>query len=369
MNDPRVRKLAELLVGYSMAVKEGEGVLIIAPDISDPLSAEIAQVVAGRGGFPFRQYPFVSDTSRRNLPDGGKSLFDSQPDFLKSLALWQEGLYQAILDKVAAVVSLLASDNTKAFSPINAENKALFESAFWTPPLQEKLYSKKWVVALFPTEAFARDAGMLFSEYADFFYAATTGVNWPEAAKEWGRIKSVLDDGDQLAILAEGTELKLRIGGRSAVISDGRHNMPSGEVYTSAVEDSAQGVISFSFPAIAYGREVEGIRLVFEKGEVIALEAKKGEEFLAAMVEMDAGPKRIGEVGFGTNPGITRFTKQILLDEKIAGTIHLALGMGYPQTLSQNKSGLHWDMICDLRQEGEIILDGKVVQRDGEWLI
>jgi len=174
---------------------------------------------------------------------------------------------------------------------------------------------------------------------------------------------------ERVHIIGPDTDLTLSIAGRTFINSDGRHNMPSGEIFTGPVEDSAEGYVHFSFPAVIRGREVEDVRLWFEKGKVVRATAGKGEAFLLKMLDTDEGARYLGEFAIGTNTGITRFTRNILFDEKIGGTFHLAVGAGYPETGSRNQSSIHWDMICDLRQGGEIYVDDVLIYKDGKFVL
>lgn len=174
---------------------------------------------------------------------------------------------------------------------------------------------------------------------------------------------------DEVVVKGPNVDLKLSIKGRNFINSDGKTNMPSGEIFTGPVEDSVEGWVRFTYPAIRLGREVEGIELKFEKGKVVEATAEKNEPFLLEMLEVDEGARYVGEFAIGTNKRINRFIKNMLFDEKTGGTIHMALGAGYPQTGSVNKSGIHWDMICDMRDGGQIYVDGELFYEAGEFKI
>jgi aminopeptidase len=226
----------------------------------------------------------------------------------------------------------------------------------------------RWVIANFPTEALAQEADMSLSAYSDFVYSAVNKVDWKKLGKKQEVIRRRIDRAKVVRILAPGTDLTLNITGRKAVNCAGEFNMPDGEVFTSVVENSAEGIITYSYPAIFMGREFDEVKLLFKKGKVVKTEAKKGAEALNKILDMDKGSRRIGELGFGNNYQIKTFSKDILFDEKMGGTIHIALGRGYKETLSKNVSSLHWDMICDLRNKGEIWFDKTKVQKNGKWL-
>jgi aminopeptidase len=215
---------------------------------------------------------------------------------------------------------------------------------------------------------------MSLADYEDFVFAAchvheeNPAVHWRTLSAELEARARELGAVSELRIVGPDTDLRLGVEGRSWLAADGRFNMPDGEVFTSPVENATEGIIRFTFPAVYHGREVEDVRLRFEEGRVVEAEAARGDDYLGSLLDMDAGARVLGEVAFGLNYEIDRFTRNILFDEKIGGTMHLALGSGFPQTGGRNTSGLHWDMICDLRQEGEVYADGELIWKDGRFL-
>ncbi len=269
--------------------------------------------------------------------------------------------------------------NTRSLSDISPEklkihrqaHKDIFDTYF------ERMASGdlRRVSTLFPTQAYADDAGMSLTEFEDYVYS-TTFSDCDDPVGEWSRIRDEqqvlvdwLKDKKEIRVAGPNVDLTLSIDGRVFINSDGRSNMPSGEIFTGPVEDSAQGWVRFTHPAILSGREVDGVELHFEKGRVIKASAEKNEDFLFTMLDLDEGSRYLGEFAVGTNKKINRFIKKILFDEKIGGTIHLALGKGYPITGSQNQSGIHWDMICDMRDGGQIFVDGELFYDSGEFII
>jgi len=227
----------------------------------------------------------------------------------------------------------------------------------------------RWALVEYPTEAAAAEAGMTLPEYQDFVYDACL-LDWDAEEERMGEIKKRFDRAATVHIVGAETDLTLGIEGREGVVSAGFRNMPDGEVFYSPVEDSAEGVITYAeFPAVYLGHDVVGARLVFREGRVVEASAAEGEEFLKQILATDEGASRLGELGLGCNPRITRFTRNVLFDEKIDGTIHLAVGASYTYTGGKNESAVHWDMVKDLRPGGEISVDGELVQRDGSWLI
>jgi aminopeptidase len=233
----------------------------------------------------------------------------------------------------------------------------------------------RWTLTQFPCPAYAQDADMSLGEYEDFVYGATF-CDQDDPIAEWKRIhdeqQKVVDwlTGKKLVtVKSPNADLSLSIESRTFINADGTNNMPSGEVFTGPVEDSANGWVEYTYPAINRGKEVEGIRLEFEDGKVIKASAEKNEEFMLTMLASDEGARYLGEFAIGTNYGIQKFTKSILYDEKIGGTFHMALGAGYPETGSKNVSSIHWDMICDIREDSEIRVDGDLLYKDGKFMI
>jgi aminopeptidase len=232
----------------------------------------------------------------------------------------------------------------------------------------------RWCLTLYPTNAAAQDADMSLDEYEEFVYNAAHVTSpspiryWKTMQRKQEKIKAFLDSKKTFHILAKDTDLTLSTAGRKWISCFGRENFPDGEVFTGPQESSAEGHIRYSFPISHGGREVHDVALTFKKGKVTKAEASQGEDFLHVMIAMDPGAQRLGEFAFGTNDGITQYTKNTLFDEKIGGTIHLALGSGYPETGSTNKSGLHWDMVCDLRKNGEIYADDELIFKNGRFL-
>jgi aminopeptidase len=231
-----------------------------------------------------------------------------------------------------------------------------------------------WCGTLFPTQAHAQDAEMSLTDYEDFVYSAghldedDPVAAWRAVSAHQQRLVDLLGQKRQLRIVAPDTDLTIGVAGRTWINADGAKNFPDGEVFTGPVEDSAEGHITFSFPAVHMGREVEGIRLEFEQGKVVKATARKGEDLLTSLLDMDAGARYLGEFAFGTNADIRRYTRNTLFDEKIGGTIHLAVGASYPDTGGRNQSGLHWDIVRDLRQGGRVYADGELIYQDGQFL-
>lgn len=367
MTDPRIEKLADLLVNYSVAVRPGDKVVITGGTIAEPLLKAIYTRVLLAGGYP---------TMMAGLPGLDEILFrNASDDQLQHVPGWQK----EIISSYDVRISIGAEHNTKALTGVDPTkmvtysqaHRELMEIALRRSAAKEL----RWTVALFPTNAYAQDAEMSLSEYEDFVYNACMPdaddpvAYWQRFSGWQQKIVDWLKEKKTVRVTGPDTDLRLSIAGRTFENCDGRYNMPDGEVCTGPVEDSIEGKVRFSYPAIYEGHEVTGVMLRFEEGKVVEATADKNEEFLLKIIDTDEGSHRVGEFAIGTNEGITRFTRQILFDEKINGSFHMALGMGYPETGSQNKSAVHWDLICDLRDGGEIWVDDELIYRNGKFVI
>jgi len=233
----------------------------------------------------------------------------------------------------------------------------------------------RWCYTLFPTSAYASEAEMSLADYEDFYYGACLASAadplsaWREASQETERLAEWIEGHEEVRVTAPGTDIKLGIAGRKFIPCDGRHNMPDGEFFTGPVEDSVEGEVSFHLPAVIGGREVSGVKLRFEAGVVVDASAARGEEYLLKLLDTDPGARRLGELGIGTNYGIDRGTREVLLDEKIGGTVHMAVGTSYPESGGVNESAVHTDLVCDLRLGGKLEVDGVVMQEDGRFVV
>ena len=367
MTDTRIDKLADLLVNYSVTVRPGDKVIIRGETIAEPLLKAIYTRVLNAGGHP---------TMMAELPGLDELLFRTASDNqLKYIPDWQ----REITSTIDVQISIIAEHNTKALTNIDPAKMVMYSQG--RRELSEIVLRRSaakellWSVALFPTAACAQDADMSLSEYEDFVYnACMPDLNDPigywQNFSEWQqKIIDWLKGKKTVHITGLETDLRMNIAGRPFENCDGHYNMPDGEIFTSPVEDSIYGTVYFSYPAIYRGHEVTGVRLKFEEGEVVEATAEKNEEFLLKILDTDEGSRRVGEFAIGTNKGITRFTGQILFDEKINGSFHMALGLGFPETGSQNQSAIHWDLICDLRDGGAIWVDDELLYKNGEFMI
>lgn len=360
MIHPLHERYAQLLVGYCTDVQPGENVLLNLESPALPLARPLVREVLKAGGIPHLRVSYPELTA--------DILELAQDSFLDS----EVGLELAEIERVQAWIRVGAPSNTRALEGSD-KNKL--------GRLQKRLRSvstirtqrTKWCGTLFPTDAGAQGAGMSLGDFETFVYGAMFLLDsdpvgrWRALHETQAKLIERLSSAREVRILAEGTDLTLNVAGRTWVNSDGHRNMPSGEVFTGPLETSADGVIRFDVPSTVHGTELSGVELTFQDGEVVAAKADKGDDLLQAQLGTDAGARRLGELGVGTNPHIQRPTGSILFDEKIGGTVHLALGQSYRETGGQNSSAIHWDMICDLRRGGQILLDGVVFQEDGQF--
>lgn len=367
MVDPRVEKLARVLVHYSLAAKKGQLVRIAGPAVAAPHLAAAYREVLLAGAYP----------SVRVAVDGLEEIYfkhanDAQLGFVSDLDRME-------VERFDADLRFLGSTNTRALSHIPPERMAKRREA--TRELTRRYMERaatgefRWCLTQAPTHADAQEAEMSLGEYEDFVYAAghldreDPVAAWEAVAKDQAKVVSLLGSIKTLRVVGPDTDLTLSVAGRKWISAAGTHNFPDGEVFTGPVEESTRGTVRFSFPAIYGGREVTDVRLTFEGGRVTGAVAAKGQEFLLAMLDLDAGARTLGEFAFGLNYDIQQWTRNILFDEKIGGTLHMALGAAYPDTGGRNVSGLHWDMILELRNGAEVLGDGEVIYRNGRFLL
>ncbi|MDR7521750.1 MAG: aminopeptidase [Armatimonadota bacterium] len=367
MNDPRLAKLAQVLIHYSLAVRPGQLVRIGGPALAAPLISEAYREALTAG----------AHVAVRVTVDGLEEIFfkhatDDQLRFVSPLAEHE-------VEKIDADLGIWAHYNTRELTGVDPRRQAIRRDA--TRRLSQRYLERaargelRWCGTQYPTHADAQEAEMSLAEYQDFVFGAglldrpDPVAAWEQVRREQDRIARILQQHDTLHLTGPDIDLTVRVGGRTWINAAGEHNFPDGEVFTGPIETATSGRVRFSFPAIYGGREVDGITLTFKEGRVVEATAQKGQAFLLAMLDLDPGARVLGEFAFGLNYGITRFTRNILFDEKIGGTVHLALGSAYPETGGTNTSGLHWDMICDLRAGAEVRADGEVIYRDGKFLV
>jgi aminopeptidase len=367
VSDPRVARLAELAVSYSLALQPGQVLRIDAPPVAAPLAIELYRAALAAGAHPY------VDLELERLPELLLAeASDEQLDFVSPIA-------KAELAELDALVTIWAESNTRALTHADPDRHQRYLAA--RQELSKVRWMRisggnlAWLGLLFPTQAHAQDAEMSLAEYERFVYRAChveepgdPVAHWTAVREELSARAEELGRVRELRIVGPGTDLRVGVEGRRWNAADGRLNMPDGEVFTSPLESATEGEVSFAFPALFHGREVAGIRLRFEGGAVVEAEAARGQEYLDALLAMDAGARRLGEVAFGMNYEVDRFTQNTLFDEKIGGTMHFALGAGFADLGGENESALHWDLVCDLREEGEVYADGELVWRAGRFL-
>jgi aminopeptidase len=367
VRDPRVARLGELIVSYSLELEQGQILRVDVPPVAAPLAVELYRAALKAGGHPY------ANVELEQLPEIlVKKGNDDQLEFLSPIAA-------AEIEFVDAIVTVWAESNTRALSrvPPDRHQRLIAASRRLAKRRWERIAAGelRWCGVVFPTAAHAQDAEMSLDEYEQFVFRAChvegaeePVAHWNGVSEELHRRAEVLGEAREIRIVGPDTDLRVGVEGRRWQPADGRYNMPDGEVYTSPHETATEGEIRFTFPALFRGREVEDIRLRFEGGKVVAAEAARGLEFLEALLEVDEGASRLGEVAFGLNYEIDRFTNNTLFDEKIGGTMHVALGSAFEELGGRNTSALHWDLVCDLRADGEVYADGELVWRAGRFL-
>ncbi len=366
MRDERYAKLAEVLVNYSVAVERKQLVQISGPTLAEPLMAEVYRAVLKAGGHPTTR-PYFPGLSEIFYAGAKKHHLE----YVSPLAKFET-------ETVDRFITIWGDENTKSLSNVDPEKQKLRSRSnrgLFTRFLERESAGEiRWVGTQFPCNASAQDAEMSLSDYEDFVLNACL-VNLKDPIAAWRKIHNKqkkicnrLNKTKTIRVVAKNTDLKMKVAGRKWINCDGQANMPDGEIFTGPIEDSVEGKIAFSFPACYSGREVHGVRLTFKKGKVVKASADKGEDFLHAMLDTDEGARRVGEFAIGTNYNVQKFTKNTLFDEKIGGTIHMALGASLPESGGVNESGIHWDIVNDLRGGGTIYADGKVIHKDGKFV-
>jgi aminopeptidase len=368
--DSQIEKFAKVLVEHSARVVPGDRVLIEATTAAEPLIRELYIQILQKGGHP---HPMIALPGM--MPFSQDELYltyanDSQLDFVPTF-------YKLAYDHFESRIRIHSATNTRGLTNIDPNKVQRHGKA--TSVITEAQMRRggegvfKWVTTLYPTEAYAQDASMNLKEYEDFVFGAVHAhendpiAYWKGTAASQQKAIDFLAGKSQVVLRGPNVDLTLSIKNRKFVNSTGIHNMPDGEIYTGPVEDSVNGWVKFTYPAIYGGVAVEGAELTFSNGRVEQAKAEKHLDYLLKMLESDTGSRYLGEFAIGTNFDINKFTGHILFDEKIGGSFHMALGAGYPETGSKNKSAIHWDMICDLRTDSEILVDGELFYKNGQF--
>lgn len=363
MSDPRIVKLARIMVHYSLEIKTGQNFQIRTHPLAEELTLAVYEEAIKAGA-----HVFVS-----SIVPGTDELFfkyasDEQLDFVSPIR-------KLVAETFDASLNLWTEHNTRELSAIDPSRLARFSKAsapvgkiFLSRAAKDELH---WCVTVFPSQSMAQEADMSLADYREFVFGAGM-LNDEDPLAFWRnldvsqrKIADWLKGRDQVVLKGSSIDLKMSIKNRTFITCSGKVNFPDGEIFTGPVEDSVEGWVRFKYPAIHFGQEVTDIELWFEKGQVVKEKASKNQDLLTSLLDTDAGSRRLGEFGIGTNYAITRFTKNILFDEKMGGTIHLAVGTGYPESGSRNESGIHWDMLCDMN-DAEIIVDGDLFYKNGK---
>jgi aminopeptidase len=367
VRDPRADNLAKILVGYSTKVQEGDTVVIDGESAAEPLLLAIYEETLKAGGHPMLNVGIEGQSASYFKLAG-----DAQLDWVSPVSEW-------MVDNADVRISVGASTNTRELSAVPPERQTRRQAA--TGELMKRAMKRsaegsyRWCYTLYPTAAYASEAEMSLADYADFYFGACLADDaeplsaWKRASEECNRLAEWIEGREEVRVTAPGTDIRLGIAGRKFIPCDGEHNMPDGEFFTGPVEDSVEGEVTFHLPAVIGGREVSGVRLEFEAGRVVDASAERGEEFLIQLLDTDDGARRLGELGIGTNYAIDRGTREVLLDEKIGGTVHMAVGASYPESGGTNESAVHTDLVCDLRLGGKLEVDGAVMQEDGKFVV
>ena len=366
MADARVEKLAKILVEHSTEIKPGDQVAIEATTAAEPLVRALCAAILDAGGQP---------NLLLDLTDQDEILFShASNEQLDAIPAFRKLAYEQFESRIR----IHSATNPRALSSVDPARQRRRQKAL-SPILETQMRrgadrSLKWVTTLFPTEGLAMEAEMSLSAFEDFVYRACHAdqadpvAYWNDVKKKQKKIIDRIEGHDQVVLRGSNVDLSLSIKGRKYLNACGKSNMPDGEVFTGPVEDSLNGFVRYDYPAIYSGVLVEGVELTFSNGKVTKAHAEKNQAFLMEMLESDPGARYVGEFAIGTNYEIDRFSHNILFDEKLGGSFHMALGAGYPETGSKNKSIIHWDMICGMQKDSEILVDGEVVYKNGKFV-
>ncbi len=371
MTDIRVQKFAKVLVEHSTRVVPGDRILVEGTTAAEPLIRELFIQILEKGGIP---HPMVALPGM--MPFSQDEMYltyarDTQLDFVPTF-------YKLAYDQFEGRIRIHSATNTRgttSIDPARSQRRGKALGSITESQMRRGAEGVfKWVTTLYPTDAYAQDAGMSLVEYEDFVFGAVHAQEddpvayWNSTSTDQQNAIDFLSNKSQVILRGPNVDLTLSIKGRKFENSIGVYNMPDGEIFTGPVEESVNGWVKFTYPAIYGGVAVEGAELTFSNGRVETAKAEKNQDYLIKMLETDAGSRYLGEFAIGTNRDINRFTGNILFDEKIGGSFHMALGAGYPETGSKNHSAIHWDMICDMREDSEITADGKQFYKNGQFV-
>ncbi len=363
MPDPRITKLAKVLIHYSLKVKPGDKMVIQTTPLADELTLAAYEeaVKAGAHIMVLNQVPGLREVFFKHATD-------EQLNYISPIQ-------KEMLETFDVFLKIWADSNTRTMSGVDPKRLAQFgrANAEMSKIMMQRSATGdfRWALTVYPTNAMAQDADMSLMDYREFVFGAgmldedDPVAFWEAEAESQRKYINWLKGHKEVVLKGENIDITMSIEGRTFIESAGTQNFPSGEIFASPVEDSVNGWVRFKYPAIHMGQEIHDIQLWFENGKVVKEKAAKNQELLTALLDTDDGSRILGELGIGTNYGIQRFTKNMLFDEKIGGTIHLAVGAGFPEGGGKNESGLHWDMLCDMH-DGEILIDGELFYKDGK---
>jgi aminopeptidase len=367
MTDPRIAQIAEVLIRYSLAIQPGDKLVIRGSSLAEPLIREAYRAAVRAGAHVVPQIA---------LPGLQKIFMDESNDAQLD---WVSPLSLTISEEFDALLAIRSDLNTREGTGFDSQKTARIAKA--NQPLQDRFFERaeqgdlRWCATLFPTAAHAQDADMALEDYESFVFNACLPDRedpigfWKRMAHRQDKLIAFLGGVKEIRLVAPDTDLTVNVEGRKWINCSGRENFPDGEVFTAPVETRTEGHVRFSYPAVHMGNEVINAQLWFEKGRVVRARADKGEAFLTDMLARDEGASVLGEFAIGTNPGIQSFSRNTLFDEKIQGTVHMAVGMSYPESGGLNKSQIHWDMVCEMRQGGQLIADGEIIYDKGAFVI
>lgn len=373
MSDPRIERLSRVLVDYSTQIGHDDRILIEAEPVAEPLVRALFEHVLKNGGHPHLLVSLSGMVTMTGMDDVFLSFAD------EGQISFEPTFYKLAYENFESRIRIHSTCNTKSLTNLDQIKKSRRRKA--TESVLQAQFERggtgefRWVTTLYPTSAYAQDAEMSLTEFEDYVYQACHVADldedpiaiWKRVEVEQGKVIEALKEHDRVEIKGPNCDLTLSIKGRTFVNACGKHNMPDGEVYTGPVEESVDGWVRATYPVVSGGNEIQDIELKFKEGRVVEASASKNQAFLEQMLETDPGARYLGEFAIGTNYDIQRHTRNILFDEKIGGTFHIALGAGYPETGSKNKSAIHMDLLCGMREGGEIAVDGDVIYRDGSF--
>ncbi len=352
MVDQRIEKIADILLNHSTKVKEGDYVIIEGEYQALELIKILYKKILQKGAFPI---PKIGDDQFHSM------YYKYAPDNV--LKTFPEIAYNE-LKKVDCLIALRAPKNLKEMADVDP-NKITDRTKLLEPIKTERL-KKRWIVFNFPTNSFAQEAGMSLEDFEDFVYNACI-QDWNKISKEQEKYIKLMESGSEVRIIGKDTDIKLKIKGRQFINGSGSHNMPDGEIFTAPLENETEGHIYFDYPTVYSGKEVLGVMFKFEKGKIVDVKAEKGEDFIKQVLKTDEGASKLGELGIGLNYNIKKGIKNILFDEKIGSSVHMAIGSSYKECLGVNESAVHWDFIKDMKN-GKMFLDGKLVYENGRFI-